>query len=125
MAALALQSARPGDLRSSSGSFRFETTRRCSPSLTGRGRADPGLAQASRARLIFLRDQDHQLQEQVSAYEQHWMELSLQVMAFEVTGQTEERDYFPVKARQLATEWEMRQRKAKLQKNAARGQSSL
>jgi len=39
------------------------------------------LAQASRARLIFLRDQDHQLQEQASAYEQHWMELSLQVMA--------------------------------------------
>jgi hypothetical protein len=79
------------------------------------------LAQVRRARLIFLRDQDHQLQEQASAYEQQWLELSLQVMAFEATGQTEERDYFPVKARQLATEWEMRQRKAKLEKNAARG----
>lgn len=69
---------------------------------------------------MFLRDQDQQLQEQVSAYEQQWMELSVQVMPFEATGQTEERDYFPVKARQLATEWEMRQRKARLEKNAAR-----
>jgi hypothetical protein len=89
--------------------------------LEGRAHRLKYLAQASRARLIFLKDQDHQLQEQASAYEQHWMELSLQVMTFEVTGQTEERDYFPVKARQLATEWKMRQCKVKLQKHAARG----
>src|SRR5258708_13680980 len=69
---------------------------------------------------MVLRDQDHQLQKQASAYEQHWMELSLQVLPFEATGQTEERDYFPVKARQLATDWEMRQRKAKLEKHAVR-----
>ncbi len=65
-------------------------------------------------------DQEHQLQDQIQAYEQQWSELSLQVMAFEATGQTEERDYFPVKARQLATDWEVRQRKAKLEKNAVR-----
>ena len=28
-------------------------------------------------------------------------ELSLQLIAFEATGQTEERDYFPLKARQV------------------------
>src|SRR6266699_3880851 len=47
-------------------------------------------------------------------------EFSLQVLPFEVTSQTEERDYFPLKARQLATGWEMRQRKAKLEKHAVR-----
>jgi hypothetical protein len=35
-------------------------------------------------------------------YEQQSLELSLQVTAFEAVGQTEERAYFPVKARQLA-----------------------
>jgi hypothetical protein len=29
-------------------------------------------------------------------------------MLFEATGQTEERDYFPLKERQLATEWKVR-----------------
>ncbi len=82
-------------------------------------------AQARRARLIFLRDQDQQLQEQAHAYEQQGMELSLQIMPFEVTGQTEERDYFPLKARQLAIDWEVRQRKAKLEKNATRRQCIL
>src|SRR5258708_9335490 len=53
------------------------------------------------------------------------MELSLQVLPFEATGQTEERDYFPIKARQLATDWEMRQRKVKLEKNAVRRQRLL
>jgi hypothetical protein len=48
------------------------------------------------------------------------MELSVQVMPFEATGQTEERDYFPVKARQLATDWEVCQCKARLEKNATR-----
>jgi hypothetical protein len=76
------------------------------------------LAQTCRARLTNLRDQDQQLQEQVHTYEQRWGELSLQVMAFEATGQTEERDYFPLKARQVAMEWEVRQRQAKLEKHA-------
>jgi hypothetical protein len=78
------------------------------------------LAQTCRARLRDLREQDQELQEQVHAYEQRWSDLSLQVMAFEATGQTEERDYFPLKARQAATEWEVRQRKAKLEKHAVR-----
>jgi hypothetical protein len=78
------------------------------------------LAQASRARLSDLRDQDQHLQEQAQAYEQQWRELSLQVLPFEATNQTEERDYFPLKARQLAADWEVRQRKTKLEKHAAR-----
>jgi len=93
--------------------------------LEGREQRLEHLAQASRARLTFLRDQDQQLQEQAHTYEQQWMELSLQVLTFEATGQTEERDYFPIKARQLATDWEMRQRKAKLEKNAVRRQRLL
>jgi hypothetical protein len=86
--------------------------------LEGRVQRLQRLAQASRARLTDLRDQDRQLQEQAQAYEQYWMELSLQVLPLEATGQTEERDYFPVKARQLATDWEVRQRKVKLEKHA-------
>lgn len=43
----------------------------------------------------------------------------------EATGQTEERDDFPLKARQLAADWEIRQRKAKLEKNAVRRQDLL
>jgi hypothetical protein len=39
-------------------------------------------------------------------------------MPFEATVQTEKRDYFPLKARQVATEWEVRQRKEKLEKHA-------
>lgn len=83
------------------------------------------LAQASRTRLTDLQKQAQHLQEQAHAYEVQWIELSLQVTAFEATGQTQERDYFPVKARQLATDWEVRQRKAKLEKNAARRQGIL
>jgi hypothetical protein len=93
--------------------------------LEGREQRLEHLAQARRARLAFLKDQDQQLQEQAHIYEQHWMELSLQVLPFEATGQTEERDYFPIKARQLATDWELRQRKAKLEKNAVRRQRLL
>ncbi len=88
--------------------------------LAGRVRRLEHLAQASRARLADFRDQDQHLQEQTHAFEQQWMEFSLQVLPFEVTSQTEERDYFPLKARQLATGWEMRQRKAKLEKHAVR-----
>jgi hypothetical protein len=76
------------------------------------------LAQTCRVRLTDLQEQDQKLQEQVQVYEQRWSELSLQVMLFEATAQTEERDYFPLKARQVATEWEVRQRKAKLEKHA-------
>jgi len=83
------------------------------------------LAQASRTRLTGLQEQDQHLQEQASAYEQQGMELSLQVMLLEITGQTEERDYFPLKARQLAADWEVRQRQAKLEKNATRRQAIL
>lgn len=41
-------------------------------------------------------------------------------MPFEVAGQTEERDYFPLKARQKASAWEVHQRKTKLEKHAVR-----
>ena len=93
--------------------------------VQGRVRRLEHLAQASRARLTALVDQRQHLQEQMQAYEQQWMELSWQLLPFEVTGQTEERDYFPLKARQLATDWEVRQRKAKLEKHAMRGQHIL
>jgi hypothetical protein len=93
--------------------------------LEGRVRRLEHLAQVSRARLPDLRDQSQQLQEQIHVYEQQWMQLSSQVMPFEATGQTEERDYFPLKARQLATDWEVRQRKARLEKNAMHRQRLL
>jgi hypothetical protein len=83
------------------------------------------LAQACRVRLVCLREQDCQLEEQVQAYEQRRSELSFQVTYFEETGQTQERSYFPVKARHLAADWEVRQRKMKLEKNAVRRQHAL
>jgi len=58
-------------------------------------------------------------------YEQRRDELLVQVIPFEEVGQTEEREYFPVKARHVATEWELRQRKAKLEKHAVRRQCIL
>jgi hypothetical protein len=86
--------------------------------VEGRTRRLEHLTQVSRARLADLLDQSQQLQEQIHVYEQQWMQYSFQVAAFEATSQTEEREYFPLKARQLATDWEMRQRKARLGKNA-------
>jgi hypothetical protein len=83
------------------------------------------LAQVSRARLTNLLDQSQQLHEQIYVYEQQWIQYSLQVAAFEATSQTEEREYFPLKARQLATDWERRNRKAKLEKNAMHRQQML
>jgi hypothetical protein len=83
------------------------------------------LAQACRGRLAQLEEQDHRLQEQAQAYEQRRDELAVQVIHLEAAGQTEEREYFPVKARQVATAWEVRQRKAKLEKHAARRQGIL
>jgi hypothetical protein len=74
-------------------------------------------AQTCRVRLRDLLEQDQKLQEQIQVYEQRWSELSPQVMLFEATAQTEERDFFPLKARQVATEWEVRSRQAKLEKH--------
>jgi hypothetical protein len=90
--------------------------------LEGREQRLEHLAQTSRARLANLRDQDHQLEAQAHTYEQPWMELSSRVIPFEVAGQIEERDYFPLKARQLAADWQVRQWKTKLEKNAVRRQ---
>jgi hypothetical protein len=73
-----------------------------------------GMAQGRVQRLEQLLEQAKPLQVQVHAYQEQGMELSLQVTLFETTGQTEERGYFPLKARQLAVDWEMRQRKARL-----------
>ena len=83
------------------------------------------LAQASRVRLAQLLEQDHCLQEQVSAYEQRRDELLVQVLQFEEAGRTEERDYFPVKAQQKASDWEVRRRKVKLEKHAVRRQREV
>jgi hypothetical protein len=88
--------------------------------LAGREDRLEHLAQISRARLADLRDQDHQLETQAHIYAQQWMELSSQVILCEATGRTEERDYFPLKARQLAADWKVRQRKAQREKNATR-----
>ena len=62
----------------------------------GRARRLDHLAQLSRARLTDLFDQSQQLQEQIQVYEQQCLQISLQVAAFETTGQTEGREYFPV-----------------------------
>ena len=43
----------------------------------------------------------------------------------EEAGQTQERGYFPLKARQLAAGWEVRQRQTKLEKSAVRRQSQV
>src|SRR6266568_954500 len=93
--------------------------------VEGRQQRLEHLAQTSRARLAQLEEQDHRLKEQTQAYEQRRDELVVQVMQWEAAGQTEERGYFPVKARQLAVDWEMRQRKARLEKNAVRRQALL
>jgi hypothetical protein len=88
----------------------------------GRAQRLQQLAQACRARLGQLREQDEQLQAHVLAYEQHRNDLLIQVSQFEEAGQTEERSYFPVKARQVAADWEVRQARTKLEKNALRRQ---
>jgi hypothetical protein len=92
---------------------------------TGRPHRLQSLAQACRARFASLREQDAQLEAQVQVYEQRRSELSMQVTHFEAAGRREEREYFPVKARHVATEWEVRQRKAKLEKHAVRRQGLL
>src|SRR5258708_5613299 len=79
------------------------------------------LAQACRVRLGQLREQDEQLEAHVWVYEQRRNEeLLIQVSQFEEAGRTEERNYFPLKARQVTAEWEVRQDRTKLEKNALR-----
>ncbi len=90
--------------------------------LEGRVQRLEHLAQASRVRIARLIAQDQRCQEQAQVYEQRQIKLLAQVIQFEEAGRTEERDYFPVKARQVAADWEVRQRKAKLEKNAVRRQ---
>ena len=58
-------------------------------------------------------------------YEQRQIKLSAQVSQLEAAGQTQERGYYPLKARQLAAGWEVRQRKTKLEKSAARHQREV
>ncbi|HKF36014.1 MAG TPA: hypothetical protein VKB35_03870, partial [Ktedonobacteraceae bacterium] len=79
------------------------------------------LVQLCRVRLVQLEQQDCHLREQVGVYEQRRSELLVQVTQFEDADRTEERSYFPVKARQVAVEWEIRQCRIKLEKNAVRG----
>jgi hypothetical protein len=78
------------------------------------------LAQACRARLGQVRVQDEQLEAHVLVYEQRRNELLIQVSQFEEAGRTQERNYFPLKARQVAAEWEVRQDRTRLEKNALR-----
>jgi hypothetical protein len=78
------------------------------------------LVQACRVRLGQLKEQDEQLEAHVSVYEQRSNELLIQVSHFEEAGRTQERNYFPLKARQVAAEWEVRQDRARLAKNAQR-----
>ncbi len=61
----------------------------------------------------------------MSVYEQRRDELLVQVIQFEEAGQTEERGYFPIKARQRASDWEVRRRKVKLEKHAMRRQQEV
>ena len=56
----------------------------------------------------------------VLAYEQRRNDLAIQVTQFEEAGRTEERGYFPVKARHVAVDWEVRQNRTKLEKNVLR-----
>ena len=92
---------------------------------TGRHHRLDHLAQACRARLASFKEQDDQLEAQVQAYEQRRSELSMQVTHFEEAGRREEREYFPIKARHAATEWEVRQHKVRLEKHAVRRQAIL
>ncbi len=93
--------------------------------LEGRGQRLEHLAQASRGRLARLIAQDQRCQGQVQVYEQRQIKLSAQVSLLEEAGQTQERGYFPLKARQLAAGWEVRRRQSQLEKNAVRRQSQL
>ncbi len=93
--------------------------------LEGRRQRLEHLAQASRGRLAGLMAQDHRCEEQVLLYKQRQIKLLAQVSQVEAAGQTEERGYFPLKARQLAADWEVRQRQTKLEKSAVRRQREV
>ena len=86
----------------------------------GRAQRLQRLAQACRVRLGQLREQDEQLKAAVLADEQRSSDLDHQVTHFEEAGRTEEREYFPVKARQVAVDWEVRQNRTRLEKNELR-----
>jgi len=93
--------------------------------LSGRVQRLEHLAQASRARLARLIAQDQRCEEQVQLYEQRQIKLSAQVSQLEEARHTQERGYFPLKARQLAAGWAVRQRQTKLEKSAVRRQREL
>ena len=78
------------------------------------------LALACRARLSQLKEQDELLEAHILAYEQRRNDLLIQVTQFEEDCRTEEQSYFPVKARLVAVDWEVRQNRIKLEKNALR-----
>lgn len=78
------------------------------------------LAQACRVRLGQAREQEEQLEAAILADEQRRRDLVSQVSQLEEAGRTEEREYFPVKARQVAVDWEVRQNKTRLEKNELR-----
>jgi hypothetical protein len=82
--------------------------------LEGRVRRLEQLAQMCRVRLVQLKEQKCQLEEQVLAFEQRNSELLVQVTQFEDAGRMQERSYFPVKARHVAVEWEVHQHRIKL-----------
>jgi len=93
--------------------------------LEGRGQRLEQLAQASRVRVARLIVQDQRYEEQAHGYEQRQIQLSAQVTQLEAAGQTEERGYFPLKARHLAVGWEVRQCQTKLEKSALRRQREV
>ncbi len=93
--------------------------------LEGRVRRLEQLAQACRVRLVKLKEQDGHLEEQVVAFERRRSELLVQLTQFEDADRTQERSYFPVKARHVAVEWEVRQHRIKLERNALRRQREI
>jgi len=93
--------------------------------LEGRRQRLERLAQASRGRLAGLMAQDRRGEEQVLLYKQPQIQLSTQLSQLEAAEHTQERGYFPLKARQLAADWEVRQRQTKLDKNALRRQREV
>lgn len=78
------------------------------------------LAQACRVRVGQVREQEEPLEAAILADEQRSSDLVSQVSQFEEAGRTEERVYFPLKARQVAVDWEVRQNKTRLAKNELR-----
>ena len=93
--------------------------------LEGRRQRLERLAQASRGRLAGLIAQDHRCEEQVLLSKQRQIQLSARLSQLEAAGHTQERGYFPLKARQLAADWEVRQRQTKLEKSAVRRQREV